>query len=849
MKTNTLLSRVLGVVLLYVTILDTTQAQTIMFDDFTYSGINDNQLGTFNKWRIINGVSGPPEGAYYSRDNVGFINDPNNPENKLMTLSTTVNGQTDATTHSRIETAGFEYFEGTYAARVYFSDLPNTYKDANIQTFYTIVSSQLGTDGSRYSELDFEYMAADKWGISPDNKVLYLTAWNRYIANPWQAWKRYFAYQQSYAGWHTFVVSATDGTNVKFWIDGQYMGSMATTDNDGSSVYPRNPMQVAFANWIWNNVVGPNNSNRTTTMQVDWVLFEKDNELNPQQVNAKVNSLRSQGVQRRNLLGDTYVVNPNQLPTIGITSPANGAEYAEFDNISITANASDPDGYITQVEFYNGNNLLGVDNASPYQYDWQNLSEGNYTLTAKATDNRGAVVTSSPIYITVTGNTLPDLALGRPVTVSSVETAGLPGAYAVDGNSGTRWASEYSDPQWISVDLGATYDIERVRLNWEVAHASAYQVQVSDNGLNWSTIYSTSSGNGGIDNLTGLQGTGRYIRVYGTVRGTQWGYSLWDFEVYGTPGVSNESPDITLTSPAGGTSYESPATINISATATDSDGSVSKVEFYNGSQLLGTDYTSPYSYVWSGVGAGSYSITAVATDDDGATTASGVVNITVTNPPTSSILIQAEDYDNMGGVQLEQTTDAGGGQNVGWIDQGDWMYYGDINVLNSGYYTVEFRVASLTGAGMINFHLNEGGTITDLTTLDIPVTNGWQNWTTIQATVYLDAGARSFGIYAPEGGWNINWFRLNYSGEGLPSQELIDAQDIDVVIYPNPVEDIVHITSNDGVISVSVVNSSGSVMYSGEEVNAIDMSSYPAGTYNILVVTELGYDSRVVQKY
>lgn len=281
-------------------------AQVIMFDDFNYNTINDTELTSFNKWNIINGVSGPPEGGLYQQDNIKFKVDPNNENNQLMTLSTTVNGQTNAITHSRIETRDFEYFEGTYAARVYYSDLPYGYGDANIQTFYTIVGSHLSGDGSKYSELDFEYMASDKWGISANNKVMYLTSWNRYIAEPWQAWKRYWADTKSYEGWHTLVVTCTDGVNVKYYMDGQFITSMSTTDNDGTSVYPRSPMQVAFANWVWNNVIGDSNDTRNTTMEVDWVFFQKDTELSTNQVENLVSNYRSSGLVRQNLLGQKY---------------------------------------------------------------------------------------------------------------------------------------------------------------------------------------------------------------------------------------------------------------------------------------------------------------------------------------------------------------------------------------------------------------------------------------------------------------------------------------------------------------------------------------------------------------
>ncbi len=132
-----------------------------------------------------------------------------------------------------------------------------------------------------------------------------------------------------------------------------------------------------------------------------------------------------------------------------------------------------------------------------------------------------------------TGTT--DLARGRPTTVSSVETGNvLVGANAVDGDPATRWGSAYTDPQWITVDLGASHSINRVRLNWEAAYARAYQVQTSPDNSAWTTVFSTTSGDGGVDDLT-VTGTGRYVRVYGTQRAlSPYGYSLWDLNVYGT---------------------------------------------------------------------------------------------------------------------------------------------------------------------------------------------------------------------------------------------------------------------------------------------------------------------------
>ncbi|MET9676218.1 glycosyl hydrolase family 8 [Streptomyces sp. NPDC006482] len=124
---------------------------------------------------------------------------------------------------------------------------------------------------------------------------------------------------------------------------------------------------------------------------------------------------------------------------------------------------------------------------------------------------------------------------GKPATASSVEAAGYEPGRAVDGSTTTRWASlEGVDPQWVRVDLGATHTVSRVKLTWEAAYGKAYRIQTSADGSTWTDVYSTTTGDGGVDDLT-LSGTGRYLRMYGTTRGTPYGYSLWEFEVYGTP--------------------------------------------------------------------------------------------------------------------------------------------------------------------------------------------------------------------------------------------------------------------------------------------------------------------------
>ena len=127
------------------------------------------------------------------------------------------------------------------------------------------------------------------------------------------------------------------------------------------------------------------------------------------------------------------------------------------------------------------------------------------------------------------------LSQGKPTTASSTESAAYPAANATDGNTGTRWSSAFSDPQWLQVDLGSTATITQITLQWEAAYATAFQIQTSPDGSTWTTIYSTTTGTGGTQTLN-VTGTGRYVRMYGTARATQYGYSLWEFQVYGTAG-------------------------------------------------------------------------------------------------------------------------------------------------------------------------------------------------------------------------------------------------------------------------------------------------------------------------
>lgn len=158
-------------------------------------------------------------------------------------------------------------------------------------------------------------------------------------------------------------------------------------------------------------------------------------------------------------------------------------------------------------------------------------------------DGTGTTPTPTPTPTSGVPGTVTLISKNRPTATSSTEGDGFEGAKAVDADATSRWASEEGvDPQWIRVDLGTGATVSKVVLKWEAAYATKYRVEISPDGTTWSTLATESAGNGGTDEFTNLTGTGRYLRIYGTARGTSYGYSLYDLSVFGTAGTDGGDP-------------------------------------------------------------------------------------------------------------------------------------------------------------------------------------------------------------------------------------------------------------------------------------------------------------------
>ena len=368
------------------------------------------------------------------------------------------------------------------------------------------------------------------------------------------------------------------------------------------------------------------------------------------------------------------VVNPNNVPPIvALTAPADGSTFTT-NSATLTATASDTGGSITKVEFFAGATKLGEATTSPYSFNWTNVSGGTYILTAVATDNDGATTTSAPVNVS----------FAVPV-VSTAIAKGAAWKYLDNGsNQGTAWKeSAFNDSAWASgvgpLGGGDTHIVTNVNLGpaspnrfittylrrtFNLTGASAVQSLLlnimRDDGvvvyINGTEVARQNMPAGAVNHLTnaasiisGADETTYFPSNITTLPTLNEGANVIAVELHQRDGSSSDlgfdlemivtalpgnPPTVALTSPTNGASFTAPATIPLVADASDSDsnGSIAKVEFFQGATKLGEDLDAPYEFNWSGVAQGNYTLTARATDNLGVTTTSAGVTITV-NPP------------------------------------------------------------------------------------------------------------------------------------------------------------------------------------------------------------------------
>jgi Bacterial Ig domain len=287
----------------------------------------------------------------------------------------------------------------------------------------------------------------------------------------------------------------------------------------------------------------------------------------------------------------------NSPPTVSIISPAYGQIFAAPAALTLTASASDSDGSISRVDFYQGSSLVGSATTAPYTVTLPNVGAGTYSFTAKAFDNGGASTTSSSVSVTVHLNSPPTVAITSPI---NGQTLPAPAALTLTASASDSDGSISRVEFYLGSSLISSVTTAPYTLTFPSVGAGTYSFTAK--------AYDNS----------GASTTSSPVSV--TVQ-------------------LNSPPTVSITSPVNGQTFAAPATLTLTANASDSGGSIARVEFYRGNSLVGSATTAPYSVTLPNVGAGTYSFTAKAIENSGASTTSSPVSVTVqlNSPPTVSI--------------------------------------------------------------------------------------------------------------------------------------------------------------------------------------------------------------------
>lgn len=411
------------------------------------------------------------------------------------------------------------------------------------------------------------------------------------------------------------------------------------------------------------------------------------------------------GVFERPISGSR--LSPFNTPlTVTITSPINNTFFNIGSSPTFQATTAGGTGTVQKVEFFAGTTKIGEDLTSPYSFTWNNPGAGNYSITAKATDNGNNIAVSAIINIAV--NTPLTATISAPLNNSTFNVGSLITIQAVtSGGTGILQKIEFfAGTTKLGEDLTNPYSF-----SWNNASAGLYSLSVkaTDSGNNIAvsavtnikvvnplTTAITSPSNNSSFNIgstitiqaNASGGTGAIQKVEFFAGTTKLGEDLtspynfiWTPSASGSYALTSKVIDslnntaisainnitindinqltVSITSPTNSTRYPSPANITINATSTTGGGIITKMEFFQGTTKIGEDSTAPYSFTWMNVMAGNYALTTKATNNTGQTGISAVVNIIVTTCSTPIITPSGPTTMCSGSVTLQANTGSG----------------------------------------------------------------------------------------------------------------------------------------------------------------------------------------------
>ena len=514
-----------------------------------------------------------------------------------------------------------------------------------------------------------------------------------------------------------------DNRDVYFKFD---LGNISTNINrvqlrvfsalSGAGTVTNTVYSVTDTSWVENNITWINKPAQVTALTTNtmtgttgsWYLFDVTGYIKSQQAaGTNIISLALHDPSKTGLMINVnskenstnkpmlLIVTTNLPLTVSIANPLAGSVFTAQTNITISATAADTDANVTQVEFFQGTISLGVVTSVPYSLTWSNVASGPYALTAVASDDAGLTVTSSVVNVSVVNNLLP------------VADAHVRDGTNADTNFGmnTILEVESSDPG-DNRDAYLKFDLSNISTNISSATLNVFAGNNSNGGrgqgLAEFDLFAVANTSWGELTITwnNKPARGGMLAANTVARGSGW----HQFDVTGyiksqqaagqgvvslafhdsrkedtlinvnsrentNPPVltvafgSNNPVSVSLTSPADNAAFSVSDSIDISATASDGVGTISQVQFYQGTTSLGIVTNPPYGLAWSNAASGRYALTAVARDTNGWVAVSRVVNILVDVPPAVTLTNPADNDYFVQGSNIclgASASDAGG---------------------------------------------------------------------------------------------------------------------------------------------------------------------------------------------
>lgn len=436
-------------------------------------------------------------------------------------------------------------------------------------------------------------------------------------------------------------------------------------------------------------------------------------------------------------------------------------------------------------------------------------------------------------------------ALGQPARSSTYETCcGLDRvpSRAFDGDNDTRWSSAWRafggenpadpntdsnpDSEWIDVDLGAAHEVGSILFNWEAAYSSNYDIQTSFDGINWKTVYSENSSDGGIDSVAFTETElARFIRMQGNNRSTEFGHSMWEFEVRGAVSII-QPPSVSITSPNEGQGIPVGFNATIKADAIDSDGEIEFVSFFFDGDSIGVDLTAPYSFTIPDISEGEHEIYVKTKDDDGFYVQSSSVSIEG-RTDILTLRLEAEDATLSGATNVNPgTAGASKGASVSMEGSGS-IKWEDLNLPVGDEY--EIIVRHYLPFDYKEQKLSINGEVVDTLAFDVPT----QQWKDLSTTFTSNEVIQSISIDHYWGYMDFDYVDITIEGVMVSNEsenldiptELLLAQN-----YPNPFNPSTNISysiPNNSRVLLKVYNSLG------KEVATLVNGNQSAGAYSV----------------